>query len=132
MAGPGRVAQVSPNHIREPTRQAAHLILLSGNLMSLYREYQRTECRACVLEDVLLPKWKRAPGRSMATWKRSTGGGGADEVRAERVRRGDVLAQGFRGCVPSGSIETLSEPLEMARRSIEWESAAKSRKATAS
>ena len=56
LSGLSRVAQRCANHFREMTRQAAHLTALSGNLMRLYQEYQRTERRARALEDVLLPE----------------------------------------------------------------------------
>ena len=56
MPGPSRVAQRCAHHFRELSRQAAHLAALSGNLMRLYQEYQRTERRARALEDVLLPE----------------------------------------------------------------------------
>ena len=56
VSGLSQVAQHCAHHFRELTRQAAHLAALSGNLMRLYQEYQRTERRARALEDVLLPE----------------------------------------------------------------------------
>ena len=56
MPGPSSVAERCAHHFRELTRQAAHLAALSGNLLRLYQEYQRTERRARALEDVLLPE----------------------------------------------------------------------------
>jgi len=50
------VAPRCAHHFRELTRQAAQLAALSGNLVRLYQENQRTERRARALEDVLLPE----------------------------------------------------------------------------
>jgi len=134
VSGTSRVAQRCARHFRELTRQAAHLAALSGNLMRLYQEYQRTERRARALEDVLLPELEETTRQIDGHLEALAGGGGADQVYAECVTRfwKEVLSPRYLGWLASAIIETLREPQEMAGRSKEWESAATPRTATPS
>lgn len=59
-ASQSQVAGRCAHQFEQLTMRAATLAALSGNLLRLFREYQRTERRARALEDVLLPELEEA------------------------------------------------------------------------